>query len=182
MTNSTVPARGGGRTPWVVGIVLTVVAAALAAVTFAVVLPDRHRHQHQLSQVGLTSLEQGAVVAARQQMLNMLTLRRTSFDADWARAAAGATGSLAADLANQNNKKTLLQQMTTGKFDLQGQVTASGYEESSGNNYLVLVSASGYQVPDSGTRTLVSNQRVEITMTRVGGKWLASNFKSIGLI
>ena len=176
----TQPSASRGR--WITAAVLGAVAVALAVViAFPLRTARDHRH-HQQTQVGLTAVEQGAVTAADQQVLNMLTYKRATFDADYARTVAGATGSLKSDLNQSSNKSALLQKMTQGKFDLQGQVTASAFEESSGTNYNVLVSASGYQVPDGGQRTLTSTARFEVTMTRVGTKWLASNLQSVGLI
>ena len=100
-------------------------------------------------------MEQAAVTAASQQVLNMLTYKRTTFDADYSRTVAGATGALKSDLNQSSNKTALLQKMTQGKFDLQGQVTAFRVRGGQWANYNVLVSASGYQLPDGGQRTLV---------------------------
>ena len=47
---------------------------------------------------------------------------------------------------------------------------------------LILVSADGYKLPDGGQRTLTSTARFELTMTKVKGKWLASDLQSVGLI
>jgi hypothetical protein len=172
----------GSRGRWITAAVLGAVAVALAVVIVFPLSHARH-HRHRLqSQVGLSTVEQAAVTAADQQVLNMLTYRRKTFDADYARTVAGASGPLASDLNKSSNKTALLQKMTQGKFDLQGQITASAFEESSGTTYNVLVSASGYQVPDGGQRTLSSTARFEVTMTRAGTKWLASNLQSVGLI
>jgi hypothetical protein len=172
----------GSRGRWITAGVLCAVAVALAVV-IAFPLRTARAHQHRLAgQVGLTALEQGAVTAASQQVLNMLTYKRATFDADYSRTVAGSTGALKADLDQSSNKSALLQKMTQGKFDLQGQVTGSAFEEASGTTYNVLVSASGYQVPDGGQRTLSSTARFEITLTRSGTKWLASNLQTVGLI
>lgn len=169
-----------GFAPWVTAAVLGVVAIAMAAVLLFVVRPDRHRHKVDAKVVGLTAVEQQAVDAAGKQVLNLLTYSRKNFDADYARTVAGSTGALQSDLGKQ--KATLLSKMTKGKFDLQGSVTAAAFEESSGTNWLILVSAQGYEVPDKGTRTLRSTARFEITMTDTGGNWLASNLQSVGLV
>ncbi|MDP9091681.1 MAG: hypothetical protein M3N95_01745 [Actinomycetota bacterium] len=171
-----------GRVPWVLAAALAAVAVALAVVLATLALPARHRHQRAVAQLGLTSLEQQAVDAASKQAVNLLSYRRATFDADYARTVAGTTGALKTDLLSGTKKSTLLSEMTSGKFDLQGQVTASAFEQAAGAKYAVLVSASGYQVPDSGSRTLNSSNRFEITMTRVGTAWLASDLQSVGLI
>jgi hypothetical protein len=179
MTESPTP---DGRLRWIIGSALSAVAVALAVVLVTVLLPARHRHQNAAAQVGLTASEHAAVDAASKQVINLLSYSRKSFDADYARAMSGATGDLLKDLSDTTKKTTLLQQMTTGKFDLQGQVTASAFEQSSGANYAVLISAQGYKVPDSGAKTLSSTARFEITMTRVKNKWLAGTLTSVGLV
>jgi Mce-associated membrane protein len=159
---------------------LGLVAIALAAVVAFVVHPERNRLQAEARAVGLSPTAQQAVDAGTQEVVNLLTYSRKTFDADYARTLAGTSGALNADLTKQ--KATLLQQMTQGKFDLQGSVTSSAFEQTSGSNTLILVSAEGYKLPDGGQRTLASTARFEITMTRVGGKWLATNLQSVGLI
>jgi hypothetical protein len=172
----------GSRGRWMAAAVLGAVAVALAVVIAFPLRNARDHRQHVAAQVGLTSVEQAAVSAASQQVLNMLTYKRATFDADYARAVAGASGSLKSDLNNSTNKSALLQKMQQGKFDLQGQVTASAFEQASGTSYNVLVSAAGYQLPDGGQRTLSSTARFEVTLTLVGGKWLANNLQTVGLI
>jgi hypothetical protein len=169
------------RLPWVTAAVLLVVALGAAAALVFVVRPDWNA-RHRTKIVGLTGTEQQAVDAASKQVINLLTYSRKSFDADYRRAQVGATGALAKDLSDTTKKSTLLSQMTTGKFDLQGQVTASAFEESSGANIAVLVSAQGYKVPDSGSKTLASTARFEVTVTKINGKWLTSNLVSVGLV
>ncbi|HEV7193230.1 MAG TPA: hypothetical protein VGN35_08475 [Jatrophihabitantaceae bacterium] len=170
------------RLRWIVASILATIAVVLVVLLVTLLLPARHRHQHAAAQVGLTATESAAVDAASKQVINLLSYSRKSFDADYARARSGATGALAQDLSDAAKKNTLLSQMTSGKFDLQGQVTASAFEESSGGNYAVLISAQGFKVPDSGSKTLASTARFEITMSQVKGKWLASNLVSVGLV
>lgn len=169
------------RLPWVVTAVLVALALGAVAAAVFVVRPQWNDRRHPPS-LGLSATEQAAVDAASKQVLNLLSYSRKSFEADYARARSGATGALGQDLADPTKKTTLLQQMTSGKFDLQGQITASAFEESSGANYAVLVSAQGYKVPDTGSKTLASTARFEVTMTRIKGRWLAANLSSVGLI
>jgi hypothetical protein len=166
-----------GTAPFVVAAVLAALAVVLLVLVLAVIRPQRHdiKVNHGLSRAQLQSVD-----AAKLQIKNMLTYARATFDTDYARTEAGASGGLLSDL--QKEKSTLQQQMTASKFDLQGVVTASAFEEASGTNYLVLVSAQGYKVDDKGTRTLQTRTRFEVTMTRTGGRWLASGLQSVGLI
>jgi hypothetical protein len=170
----------GDRTPWITAGVLGVIAVVLAVLLLAVIRPDRHRHESAAKKLGLTSAEQQAVDAGAQQVLNLLTYSRKTFDADFARTLAGSTGGLRSDLDKQ--KPTLLSEITKNKFDLEGTVKNSAFEERDGANYLVLVSADGYVLPDGGTKTLKSTARFELTMAKVSGKWLASNLRSVGLV
>lgn len=165
--------------PFVVAGALAAVAVALAVIVLVVVRPDRHAN-HKNAGHGLSTVQLQAVDAAKLQVKNMLTYSRGTFDADFARTKAGATGGLASDL--DKDKSALQQQMTTGKFDLQGVITAWAFEESAGQNYSVLVSAQGWKIDSTGNRTLQTRSRFEMTMTHTGGKWLASNLQSVGLI
>lgn len=165
--------------PFVVAAALAGVAVALAVIVFVVLRPDRHAN-HKNAGHGLSAVQLQAVDAAKLQVKNMLTYSRSTFDADIARTEAGASGGLLSDLEKQ--KDTLKSQMTTGKFDLQGVITAWAFEESAGQNYSVLVSAQGWKIDSSGNRTLQTRARFEVTMNRSGGKWLASNLQSVGLI
>jgi len=54
--------------------------------------------------------------------------------------------------------------MTSSKLDLQGAVTATAFEEVSGNSWLILVSAQGYQCPTVASAPRVQ-ERFQVTMT-----------------
>lgn len=172
--------RSSDRAPWLTAVVLGVIAVALAAVLLFVIGPDRDHHDSATTGVGLTTSEQRALDAAAQQVVNILTYTRKTFDADYTRTLAGATGALLTDLKKE--KSALSDQMSKGKFDLQGTVTNSAFEEVSGKDSLILVSAQGYKLPDGGQRTLASTARFQVTMTSVDGKWLATDLQSVGLI
>jgi Mce-associated membrane protein len=169
-----------GREPWLVAAVLGAIAVVLAAVLLFVIRPAHNRHAADKPELGLTSSEQQAVDAAAKQVVNILTYSRKSFDADYARTLSGATGALRSDLAKQ--RATLKSQMIKGKYDLQGAVTSSAFEQINDKTSLVLVSAQGYKLPSGKPRTLASTARFEITMKSVNGKWLASDLSSVGLI
>jgi hypothetical protein len=166
--------------PWIVAGVLGVVALVLAGLLIFAIRPEHNRHSSTAKAVGLTASEQRAMDAAAKQVLNILTYSRKTFEADFARTLAGVTGPLRSDL--QREKPALKEQMTKGKFDLQGAVTSSAFEETRGNSSLILVTAQGYKVSAGGQRTLASTARFEVTMTSVDGKWLASDLRSVGLI
>ncbi|MDP9115934.1 MAG: hypothetical protein M3O28_01450, partial [Actinomycetota bacterium] len=179
MTETT---RQGVRAPWITAAVLGVIAIALGAVVLFVIHPDRNRREAAAKAVGLTADAQQAASAARTQVLNLTTYSRKSFDSDYARAVAGSTASLKTDIDDPKKKSTLLSGMTKGKFDLQGSVTNTAVEANSGTSWLILVSSQSYQIPDTGSRRLQGNTRFELTMTKIGAKWFASNLQTVGLI
>jgi Mce-associated membrane protein len=181
METMTDTAVASDRRPWIVAAVLGAIAVALVVVLLAAILPQRHHDRSRPVVNGaITATEQRAMDAASQEVANLLTYARKTFDADYARTLAGATGPLASDLTK--NKATLLSQMKTGKFDLQGTVTGTAFEQQSGATALILVSAQGYKLPDGAQKTLSSTARFELTMNEVNGKWLASDLQSVGLV
>jgi hypothetical protein len=172
--------RRGESTPWIVGGIAAVVAIALAVTLIVFHLPSRHGRVHGVAAGVLTATEQRAMVAASQEVVNLLTYSRSSFNRDFQRALDGMSGSLQADQAK--DKAATLAAMTKGKFDLKGQVTQTAFEQSDGKaGMLILVSATGFQVPASGTPTPTTYARFEITMTEIKGKFLATNLSSVGL-
>ena len=161
--------------PWITAAVLGVLAIALAVALTVFILPNRGKTPGALS-----SSEKSAVTGAKQELINVLTYSRKTFDADYARALSGATGKLRDDLAGK--KALTLQALTAGKFDLKGQVTEAAFEQRSGNSTVVLLSATGYTVGADGTPVPKSADRFELTMTDVKGKWLMSDFQNVGLV
>lgn len=164
-----------GIAPWITAGVLGFLAVALAAALALFILPERGKGAG-----ALTSSEKLAVNAARQELINVLTYSRKSFDADYNRALDGATGKLREDLAGKKDltRKTLI----AGKIDLKGEVTEAAFEQRSGNSTVVLLSATGFTVGDNGTPVPKSIDRFELTMTKVKGKWLMSDFQNVGLV
>lgn len=168
------------RAPWLTAAVLAIVAAALAVVLFVVVYPARDRHQNAGPAAGFTADEQAALKAASVQTVNLLTYSRAHFDADFARAMAGVTGQLKSDL--EADKAKTLQQLTANKFDIKATVSDVALEGGSvSKGLLVLVVASGYRVDDKGTTSAAVPKRIELTMVRSHGTWLASNLQGIDL-
>lgn len=161
--------------PWIVAGVLGAVAIGLVIALF---VPLKHAKDAPIN--GLTSREQSAMSAASQEVVNLLTYSRANFDADFQRALSGMTGALLAD--QQKLKTQTKTAMDKNKIDLKGQVSEVAYSgQDDAGNVLVLVSATGYQVPQQGTPLPTTYARFEITMNRVGSKWLASNLQNVGL-
>ncbi len=173
------PTRTPGTSPWVLTSVLAVVVVALALVLVRVLAVRHDPARTGAGSAAPTTSDQQAVTAGATEAANILTYRRGSFAADFDRALAGATGTLRSDLAG---KRTLtLSQMTKAKFDLKGDVARSAFESEDGGAVLLLVTVNGSRVADGGQASVPSAQRLELTMVRKDGKWLASNLVSVGV-
>jgi cell division septation protein DedD len=190
------PSASGHRespASWIVAAVAAVVLVALVVVFFAVLLPYRRDHHgtatshgHVVPQAGpsgqplgaLTQQETAAMVAAGTEAANQLSYTRKTFPADFARALAGATGKLKADIEAQ--KDTILHTMTQHKFDLSAKVqhTALVGPTDRGNGYVVLVTVYGYT---SAQLDLPLPENLSMTMVNEHGTWLASDSSAIGV-
>jgi hypothetical protein len=173
---------GGRNLPWTTAAALGAVAIALFAVVAFVLHPEHRDRVAAAADVGLTPTEQQVLQAAKTEALNLATFKRASFDADYALGLAGATGNLRSDLSDASRKADLLKTMNSGKFDLSADVVNSAVEESAGGKYSVLIYRRDYKVPTGGQPTLTARDRLAVTMVREGGKWLASDLTSVGLI
>ena len=168
------------RPPWIVAGALAVVAAVLGVLAFAVLPGAKHDRHNSVGESALTSDERAAMRAASAETVNLLSYARKTFDADWARALAGATGQLKSDL--QADKGTTLQQLTKNKFDVTAAVSDVALEGGSVSaGFQVLVVASGHRVDDSGTASAAVPSRIQLTMKKVGGSWLASDLQGAEL-
>lgn len=179
-TTLTEPRRGNA--PWVTAAALVLVIAALTILLVHIYSVRNDDKRTSRNAFAPTASEQAAVAAAATEAANLTTYARKSFEADFARATRGATGALRQDLAKQ--KAQTLAAMTKNKFDLKSKVVESAFESSDGADKVVaLVTLNGQHVFDSPSAgsSLASAQRLELTMIRKDGKWLASNLNSVGI-
>ncbi|MCZ4500309.1 MAG: hypothetical protein JWQ74_2864 [Marmoricola sp.] len=169
------------RAPWIVAGGLGVLVALLALAFVHVHSVSREHAKNSGSGYGLTTLQAQAVTAASTEAANVVTFNRKTFDADFARALNGATGALKTDLSGK--KALTLSTMTTGKFDLKGTIGAAAYAgmTDTGKGYLVLVTVNGFKVADTASDSSSSVQRLELTMQKTNGKWLASALNALGI-
>jgi hypothetical protein len=173
------PKRAQGNAPWVVagGLILLVAVITIALVHTISVRHDNDKNVGE--RASATQSQQEAVQVAATEAANLITYTRKAFSADFSRALNGATGGLKSDLVKQ--KANTLSAMTKGKFDLKASVVESAFESESGGKVLVLVTLNGKHVLDSGAADTAAPQRLELTMVKSGGKWLASNLSSVGI-
>ncbi|WP_375502965.1 hypothetical protein [uncultured Jatrophihabitans sp.] len=159
--------------PWLVAVVAGVVFVAGIIVYYA---PLRSaRADDAVGQ--FSARETAAMTAAAVETANLLTYHRATYTADYNRAVNGATGALRKDIAGK--KALTLATITKGKFDLTARVTHQALVGASGKNTIVvLISINGYKstAPDVPTQ-----QNLQVTMTKVGSRWLASNVQTPGV-
>lgn len=161
--------------PWRVVGALAVVAAVLAATLGWLLV---HRGEHVTA--GLSTREQAAVDAAARELIDTQSFRLAHFDADFARATAGLTGDMLKELTAK--KASLQTSLRRSKFDTAATVTQAALKEDHGASAIVLLAMRNYRVDKSGKRTPFATGSFEITMSEVGGKWLASDLTSVGLM
>jgi Mce-associated membrane protein len=128
----------------------------------------------------LTAGEQQAADSARQLLVNLTTYTRANFDQDYQRALAGTTGQLRTD--QQAAESSVRSELDQNKHDIKGVVTAVGVESASGSSVVLLVVQDGYLVDAAGKATPSSTNRLQVTVTRVGGSWLLSNLTNVPLV
>jgi hypothetical protein len=179
------PARTRHRwLPWVVAGVLALVCGAIIAVLpYVRGVSNRADAASGAAKdtVALSVDYQAAVQAAATEAANVLTYSRKNFDADWNRSLAGTTGKLRHD--HEADKATTEQRLTSQKVDLVATVQHSAFEstDDNGKTVLVLVTVDGVAVNDQGERSAQTPQRLELTMVKSGGKWLAGDLSMIGI-
>ena len=71
--------------------------------------------------------------------------------------------------------------MNAGKFDLKSSVVESAFESESGGKVLILVTINGTHVVDKVASPITTPQRLELTMVKSGGKWLAADLLAVGV-
>jgi hypothetical protein len=64
---------------------------------------------------------------------------------------------------------------------LSATVDASGAESVSADTVTVLVTLTGHKNADTAAKSTTTIERLEITTTRVGGRWLAALFATVGI-
>ena len=119
-------------------------------------------------------MQSGATEAA-----NLTTLSRANYEADFARALAGATGTLRQDL--WPSKAAYLSAMTAGKFDLKSSVVESAFESECQRQGADPGHAQRHARGRQRASPIASPQRLELTMVHSGGKWLAADLFAVGV-
>ncbi|HEY2042102.1 MAG TPA: hypothetical protein VGH11_05440 [Jatrophihabitans sp.] len=167
--------RRGGASIWVV-LVLGALVLALLVVTVTVGVV-RLGHDNGIG--GLTKAQQSAVDAAKQETMNIQTYRLKTFDADFAAAVAGMTSDKA--IQWQARKTELKTQLTKSKQDLGATVSDAGLQSADSKSAVVLVSSDSIRIDTKGNPTTFAQNRFQVTMKLVSGKWLMDDLQSVSL-
>jgi hypothetical protein len=156
---------------------LGVAVAALLVV--AVVLGVLRLTRRTDGAAALSSAEQAAVNAARQETINLQTYRRANFEADFAAALAGLTPTKATQW--QANKATLKTKLTQLKQDAGATVSGAGLVSFDGKSAVVVVASDTLRVDAAGKSTTAAQNRSLVSMKLIGGKWLMDDLQSVSV-
>ncbi|HEV2886828.1 MAG TPA: hypothetical protein VGX49_07960 [Jatrophihabitans sp.] len=151
-------------------------AALLVA---AAVLGGLRLFHHPSGAAGLSSAEQAAVSAARQETINLQTYRRASFEADFAAALAGLTPAKAVEW--QAYKATLKTKLTQLKQDAGATISGAGLVSFDGKSALVVVASDTLRIDASGKTSTAAQNRSKVSMKLIGGKWLMDDLQSVSV-
>ena len=155
------------------GLRLTLTLAVLAALVLAAVLGRQGLDQRAQAQD-----RADALAAARQVAVNFSTLDYRHFDQDIARVTSGATGSFRSDFAGQATQ--IKQVVVADKSTSTGQVGQVALVSSSPTSARALVVLDATVTNTSATSPTARHYRVQLDLTKVHGRWLASQLTFVG--
>lgn len=170
------PARPRRRYP-----VRTVLAGLLAALAVAMVAASTYFVVDTRQADAAQARRQDALTAARQEAVNLTSQDFTTIDRDLDRMIGGTTGALRDDLDKQRGRyrDTFVQ----NKLTAQGTAVQAGLVTIRDRAATVLVVVD--QVVRSGGKdkqVQPRHYRLELDMSQVGGRWLASGLRAAGLV
>jgi len=118
-----------------------------------------------------------AVDAARTEVVNTLSYRRSDFPGDLQHALDGATSPLREQL--QSDAPNVRDAMIAGKYDTTGTVTATAVVRADPDTVTLLIAADESHTVDDVSDPTVISHRYEVTVTRTESGWLASRISSV---
>jgi len=158
----------------IVAVLAALVAALLVAALVLAILAFGRRNSG-LEQ--LTKDEQRALNAARQQVINIQTFRRKTFEADFAAALNGMTEDRKKEFAA--GKQRLLDGLNAAKADGGADVNGAGLVSFNKDTAVVLVSSDAHRTDDKGAVQPLGGSRFQLTMKLTNGKWLMSDLQAV---
>jgi Mce-associated membrane protein len=169
---TTAPAATGGRrrTP---SLRLALGLALVVALVLAVVLG-----RQAVAQRAEARDRTDALAAARQIAVNFSTLDYRTFDRDTARVTSAATGAFRSDFAAQAAQ--IKQVVVANKSVSSGQVGQAALVSASDHLARVLLALDASVTNTSSTTPTARHYRVQLDLTKVHGRWLASQLQFVG--
>jgi Mce-associated membrane protein len=152
-----------------VALVLSVIAAAVLAVVLGHQVTVQRAHAQDRAD---------AVAAARQVAVNFSTLDYRTFDRDTARVSAETTGAFHTDFATQAAQ--IKQVVVSDKSVSSGQVGQVAVVSSTPTRARVLVVLDATVTNTSSPTPTARHYRVQLDLTKVHGRWLASQLQFVG--
>lgn len=143
-----------------------VVCLAVAAVMLGLRAADDTRREAQRA---------AAVQAARQEMVNLMTVDYRTVDSAIARILQGATGSFKDDFAANSAK--FVDTVTKAESTSQATVQASGVVSFSDTSAQVLVALDSVVKSPDKPQGVLNHTRWQVTVDKVGNRWLVSKLE-----
>jgi hypothetical protein len=153
-------------------LVWALAALAVLCVAGAAVVGGLRLHGKHSSAAALDSADNAAVSAARQETINIQTYRLKTFDADFQAALDGLTATKKVQW--QANK-------TAQKIGSTATVSGAGLVSRSGDTAVVVVASDTQRVDSTGKTTTAAQNRFQVSMKLVKGKWLMDEFESVSV-
>lgn len=113
-----------------------------------------------------------ALVAARSEVVTLLSISPTTSKADVAQLLDGATKGFKSQFKQQAD--ALLKAVEDAKVTSKGTVASSGVTSIKGDKAVVLVAASGTVENSNTSKPEARNYRLKVTLDKVGSRWLVS--------
>jgi hypothetical protein len=160
-------------------LVWALAALAVLCVAGAAVVGGLRLHGKHSGAAALDSADNAAVSAARQETINIQTYRLKTFDADFQAALDGLTATKKVQW--QANKTALKSSLTTQKIGSTATVSGAGLVSRSGDTAVVVVASDTQRVDSTGKTTTAAQNRFQVSMKLVKGKWLMDEFESVSV-
>ena len=152
----------------VVLVVLLVAAVAWFAASIKSHVDDRD---------ALAAARDGAVTAARQEIINLDTLNHATIDRDLARVVEGATGTFKEQFtrAKADLKSLIVQRKSTSN----GTILSAGVVRADTNTATVLVAVDRTVTDSTDPSGAVAHDRWRVDLEKHGGRWLVADLQPV---
>lgn len=161
----------GGLSARVPAILATVLAVAIVGLATASVLLGLRVYEKRQAEAA----REAAVAAARQEMVNFLSLDHRTLDRDLDRVLQGATGEFK-DMMGSGSSK-VQDVMKEAKSSSEGEVLSAGIISIDKDSAEVLVVADATVRSDNTKKPTSRHYRAQLTLERHDGRWLVSNLR-----